>query len=130
MLKDCSKESAKYKNTKASDALCYAYANGKGVKKNEKQAFTYCYSAYVDGSEDILTLNYLGKSFEQGKGVPVNLERSKAFFNRACLRNDGAGCCNLAKVYNSAKDTKLRDESLIRAKQNKFSHCDLIIGLE
>ena len=123
------KESAKYKNHRSSDVLCNIYANGKGVRKNDKTALTFCSSAYIDGSKDPLTLNYLGKSFEEGTGAS-NLQRAVSYFNEACELNDGAGCCNLAKVYDSSRNTKLRDESLIRAKQNKFMHCDLIIGLK
>ena len=37
---------------------------------------------------------------------------------------------NLANIYNASKDAKLRDESLIRARQNKFLHCEAVIGLK
>ena len=123
-------EATKFNSNKASEKLCNIWAYGKNrEKKDIEKAIPYCEKAYNNNSVDIWTINYLGKAYEEGLGkIKQDNKNAVKVYNQACDLSDGAGCCNLAKVYKLEGLTNESEKSIVRAMQNNFKHCDMIIN--
>jgi len=87
---------AKAGNPKAQFDLAVMYATGRGVRKNEREAFHWFHKSARAGN--IEAKYYMGISFEQGRGVRANLHLARYWFKQAVKSGHPKAIYHLSKV--------------------------------
>lgn len=91
-------------NTKAMVQLGECYLTGKGVEKNEAEAFKLFYAAADKG--DAHAMYQLGICYLDGKGVAMNSNEAIKLFHTAADKDDTKALCKLAGCYLYGKGVK------------------------
>ena len=87
---------AKAGNPKAQFDLAVMYATGRGVRKNEREAFHWFHKSARAGN--IEAKYYMGISFEQGRGVRANPHLARYWFKQAVKSGHPKAIYHLSKV--------------------------------
>ena len=87
---------AKAGNPKAQFDLAIMYAIGRGVRKNEREAFNWFHKSARGGN--IEAKYYMGISFEQGRGVRANPHLARYWFKQAVKSGHPKAIYHLSKV--------------------------------
>jgi len=87
---------AKAGNPKAQFDLAVMYATGRGVRKNEREAFYWFHKSARAGN--IEAKYFMGISFEQGRGVRANPYLARYWFKQALNAGYRKAIYHLSKV--------------------------------
>jgi len=83
-------------NPKAQFDLAVMYATGRGVRKNEREAFHWFHKSARAGNVE--AKYYMGISFEQGRGVRANPYLARYWFKQAVEAGYPKAIYHLSKV--------------------------------
>ena len=84
--------------------LAYCYIEGKGVEKDEDEAFKWCRKAAEGGN--FWSMNKLGLMYEFGDGTEKNLEKAFRWYKAAAENGHAGGQYNLGDMYEFGKGTE------------------------
>jgi len=87
---------AKAGNPKAQFDLAIMYATGRGVRKNEREAFHWFHKSARAGNVE--AKYYMGISFEQGRGVRANSYLARYWFKQAVEAGYPKAIYHLSKI--------------------------------
>jgi hypothetical protein len=87
---------AKAGNPKAQFDLAVMYATGKGVQKNEREAFRWFHKSARHGFLE--AKYYMGISFQQGRGVRANAHLARYWFKQAAKAGHPKALYHLSQV--------------------------------
>jgi len=90
---------AKAGNPKAQFDLAVMYATGRGVRKNEREAFHWFHKSARAGN--IEAKYYMGISFEQGRGVRANPYLARYWFKQAVKSGHPKAIYHLSRIEKS-----------------------------
>jgi len=90
---------AKAGNPKAQFDLAVMYATGRGVRKNEREAFHWFHKSARAGN--IEAKYYMGISFEQGRGVRANPHLARYWFKQALQSGHPKAIYHLSRIEKS-----------------------------
>ena len=91
------KKDAKRGDPHALLGLCRMYADGKGVKENDRLAFQYCMEAAKRG--EVKAQKRLGVMYYKGAGVARNVQQARVWFHQAALSDDPEALYYLGIAY-------------------------------
>ena len=94
-------------NADAQVELGYAYYNGEGVTKDDKQAVIWFRKAAEKGN--MLGQANLGYCYQEGIGVAENLEQAAAWYQKAANQGDDVAIENLRKLVKQLYKSKFLD---------------------
>jgi hypothetical protein len=81
---------------KRCDELGLMYAQGRGVKRDHKQAALFYRKGCAGGNPG--SCNRLGVIYADGRGVPKDLAAAAKLYQQACRNRHAYGCYNLARA--------------------------------
>ena len=113
-------KSASKSNANAMFKLACMFADGEGVKRDDKEAARLLMSAVSKGHLE--SHCRLAGMFESGKGVVQSMEAAAMLYGQAAEKNNAAAFCNLARMH-----THVVEKTLLRFTPERVR---IITGLE
>lgn len=99
------------------------YYFGRGVRKNNKEAFKYFLDAAKYDNETAQA--YLGLFFERGLGVERNYEFASKWYNKAAVKGNGFAQYSLGMLYQNGngveKDYKKALLWIVKSSENEYA---------